>query len=422
MTPSAPPRRARASRATLALAALTALAAGPAAAQQPTDGHDFDACQAPTLSLPGQTEDAKKTVVTVITPNGNGTAVVTSSEGIAVTAAHVLGLYDTVMVRMSHGMELEAKVVARDEAKDLALIDIAGGGHPCARVAKTPATLGADVYAIGAPLGTELAFSISKGIISGYPALERGSFLQTDAALNPGNSGGPLFGADGQVQGIVSWKVAGKAAEGIAFAVPAEVVRRTFGPGSGTIGVGSARATIPTARLRITANVEGAKIGIPHVEQFTVSSGGQSGVVSRVEMEAVCEAPCDLTSRPGKYTMVASYKGRYPKHQEIILKEGDDLAYDVKLRRPLGIYVGSSMLVLAGGAIAGGAPIMVDPFSKKSARVGKQLTYAGAAAAVVSIPLMFTSRSVWKKVPTPPPAPATPAPATPAPATPAPTP
>jgi serine protease Do len=91
--------------------------------------------------------------------------------------------------------------------------------------------------AIGNPMG--LSHTVTAGIVS---AKHRGDvhpdgrvryadFIQTDASINPGNSGGPLFSADGAVQGIVSWKVAGKAAEGIAFAVPAEVVRRSFGPG-----------------------------------------------------------------------------------------------------------------------------------------------------------------------------------------------
>jgi hypothetical protein len=401
MSTAASRRCTRAAHASLVLALLTA---GTAAAQEPSDGHDFDACQAPMLSLPNQIEDAKKAVVTVITPNGNGSAVVTSSEGIAVTAAHVLGLYDTVTVRMSHGMSLEAKVVARDEAKDLALIDIAGDGHPCAHMAKTPAPLGADIYAIGAPLGSELAFSITKGVISGYPSLERGNFLQTDAALNPGNSGGPLFSADGHVQGIVSWKAAGKAVEGVSFGVPAEVVRRSFGPGSGTIGVGSARASTPTARLRITANMDGVKIGIPHREQVKVSAGGQTATVFREDMEPVCEAPCDLLVRPGNYELVAHREYYTNLVARLDLKPGDDVAYKVTMRSETAVK-GTLVLAVAGLTMAaiGGGELYT---ARKPESFARPLFVGGVAAVGVSVPLFVLIRPKWTEVP----APAAPAP------------
>jgi len=69
-------------------------------------------------------------------------------------------------------------------------------------------------------MGEELAFSVTKGIISGIREWRGRHYLQTDTALNPGNSGGPLLSVDGKIIGIVSWKIAAPGFEGLAFVVP----------------------------------------------------------------------------------------------------------------------------------------------------------------------------------------------------------
>jgi hypothetical protein len=187
-------------------------------------------------------------------------------------------------------------------------------------------------------------------------------------------------------------------------------VRRTFGPGSGTIGVGSARATIPTARLRITANVDKVQIGIPHREHLQVSAGGQSATVTREEVEPVCETPCDLIVRPGTYELVADHDERVGAWEEIEIAAGDDLAYDVRLGRPaaqLGVLALGTVGSVA--AISGGI-MMALQLSPKESRQAMAATLAGGAAVAVTIPLAIVSYSKFKKVPTPPPAPAAPAP------------
>ena len=78
--------------------------------------------------------------------------------------------------------------------------------------------IGSDVYAVGHPLG--LGWTISRGIVSGLPVINRRPMVQTDAPISPGNSGGPLVDEHGNVVGIVTEKVAVQGAENLAFARP----------------------------------------------------------------------------------------------------------------------------------------------------------------------------------------------------------
>ena len=203
--------------------ALPGLGAAPARAAGPEV--DFAACTAPALRLPADIEQAKKAVITVITPDGNGTGFIVQPDGRAVTAAHVVGDHKKVTVRFVSGRELEAAVVRSVPHRDLALIDVAGAGHPCLPVAEARADAGSEVFAIGSPLGTALAFSVSKGVVSGYPEMNGATMLQTDASINKGNSGGPILALNGAVLGVVSWKAVGETVEGVSFAVPAGRVR-----------------------------------------------------------------------------------------------------------------------------------------------------------------------------------------------------
>jgi hypothetical protein len=85
-----------------------------------------------------------------------------------------------------------------------------------------PKTLGTEVYAIGSPASEKLAFSLTRGIVSGLRDFDGRKYLQTDASISPGNSGGPLVDKQGRAAAIVSWKVAARSIEGVAFGVPVE--------------------------------------------------------------------------------------------------------------------------------------------------------------------------------------------------------
>ena len=116
-----------------------------------------------------------------------------------------------------------------DEEADLALLRIQGRNHPCApiRVADRELALGSDVFAINVAIGDDRRPTITRGVVSGYPEKDGRRFIQTDASLNPGGSGGPLLAPDGRVAGITVLKVVGEGIEGLGLAVPAhEAVRQ----------------------------------------------------------------------------------------------------------------------------------------------------------------------------------------------------
>lgn len=181
-------------------------------------------CEAKPLSLPGDSPAAISATALVRTTIGQGSAVVVSPDGYLLTAAHVVGKANNVVVRRKDGREVKARVVRLDTDADVALLHVATTNFftKCLGINDAGVDVGRDVYAIGAPAGEELSFSISRGIVSGVRTIAGRSYLQTDASINPGNSGGPLLDAEGRVLGVVSWKLADTALEGLGFAVPVE--------------------------------------------------------------------------------------------------------------------------------------------------------------------------------------------------------
>lgn len=176
-------------------------------------------------ALPSDLESVLQSVLTIRAGGSVGSGVVISPDGWALTAGHVVSGLKGVAVRTHSGLELTAEVIRVDGQQDVALIRLPGRGHPSVGLgtAGVPG-VGTDVFAVGAPTGEELAFSVTKGVISGVREWQGKRYVQTDAALNPGNSGGPLFGSDGRVVGIVSWKISGPGFEGLAFGVPVQAL------------------------------------------------------------------------------------------------------------------------------------------------------------------------------------------------------
>lgn len=197
-----------------------AAAVGP---PKPTWGEPLGirACGAGAVSLPARAEDLLDAVVLVRTDHGTGSGVVVSSDGFVATAAHVVGDRDEVGVQLRDGPELRARVVRVDPAMDLAVVRVDGRGFPCRPLATSAPGVGDGLWAVGAPLGQGLGWSVSAGVVSAVRQGPGYSWLQTDASLNPGNSGGPLFDDQGRVAGVVSWKVAAAGLEGLGFGVPA---------------------------------------------------------------------------------------------------------------------------------------------------------------------------------------------------------
>jgi serine protease Do len=179
----------------------------------------FLPCTSPELVLPGQVESAMTATVVLENDTGHGSGVIVSPDGLVLTAAHVAQV-PGLRARLRDGSVLPFKVVRMDLRHDVAVGRIEGAVPGCLALRATPATVGEDVFAIGAPADKELAFSLTRGIVSGMREHQGAQFLQTDASVNPGNSGGPLLDKSGRVMAIVSWKVMGTGVEGLAFGVP----------------------------------------------------------------------------------------------------------------------------------------------------------------------------------------------------------
>ncbi len=161
---------------------------------------------------------------------GVGSGFIVSADGYVLTNAHVVSDASEVLVTLTDRREFTAKVIGIDKASDVALIKITATGLPTVRFGD-PSKLrpGQWAIAIGSPFGFEN--SVTAGVISalGRP-LNDGSnssyvtFIQTDAAVNPGNSGGPLFNIDGEVIGINSQIYSRTGGYmGVSFAIPIDL-------------------------------------------------------------------------------------------------------------------------------------------------------------------------------------------------------
>ena len=161
-----------------------------------------------------------------------GTGFIIAEDGYILTNNHVVayaaqGGYD-VTVMTYDGTEYKAEIVGADEGNDIAVLKIdAEGLNPVTFADSDSIAVGDTVYAVGNPLG-ELDFTMTTGMVS---ALDRTitaeenyvpiNMFQIDAAVNPGNSGGPVYNAAGQVIGVVTAKSSATGVEGLGFAVPA---------------------------------------------------------------------------------------------------------------------------------------------------------------------------------------------------------
>jgi S1-C subfamily serine protease len=164
-------------------------------------------------------------VPTIITDDGHGSACVISSNGYLITNFHVVGQNETVKVKFKDGTVSEGKVLRKHPDCDLALLKVERDNLPALFPNAQDPEIGSTVYLMGTPADTLLSQSVFKGVISGRRSFADFSYIQTDAKVNPGNSGGAMFNERGELIGIVSSKYVGYGIEGIGFAVPIDQIR-----------------------------------------------------------------------------------------------------------------------------------------------------------------------------------------------------
>ncbi|MGI6684581.1 MAG: S1C family serine protease [Bacillota bacterium] len=157
---------------------------------------------------------------------GTGSGIIIDNQGHIVTNNHVVEGAHNLTVILKDGTKLDAVLVGRDATSDLAVIKVEKDGLPVAELGdSSKIEVGELAVAIGSPMSTEFAGSVTAGIISGIDrqvALgdKTLTLIQTDAAINPGNSGGALVNGEGKVIGINTVKFAQSAVEGMGFAIP----------------------------------------------------------------------------------------------------------------------------------------------------------------------------------------------------------
>jgi S1-C subfamily serine protease len=162
---------------------------------------------------------------------GSGTAFVVSSDGYLVTCAHVVRGATDIQVTLG-GQTTPCDVVARDDAHDLALLRTARQKLPVLPLGDSEAVeLAEEVRAIGFPLSDVLGSSlkVTQGSVAGIAVQRRGKVFQIDAAVNPGNSGGPLVDGRGSVVGVVNAQLVGFDVSKVGFAVPVNYAKTLLG-------------------------------------------------------------------------------------------------------------------------------------------------------------------------------------------------
>ena len=177
----------------------------------------------PLQDFSGIIENVIRGVVSVITDRSAGSGFIIHEDGFIVTNFHVIQGSNFVRVNLFNGDTYNADIVGVDPITDLALLKIEGNFDSLDLADSNDVQIGEKVIAIGNPLG--LSFTVTEGIVS---AVDRvgpnglASYIQTDVTLNPGNSGGPLINAEGEVIGINNFKIGG--AESLGFALESEVI------------------------------------------------------------------------------------------------------------------------------------------------------------------------------------------------------
>ena len=202
-----------------------------------------DARQVPNMTVSEIVEQNKTSVVTIVTSIADpelagetrrfiGTGFILNREGMIATNQHVVGGAETITVILSDGRELKGQEINSDRDTDLAIIKIDDRNMLPGIVTmgnSNDINVGEQVVAIGSPVSRNFAGTVTSGIISGkdrnvYIGDSVINYLQTDAAINEGNSGGPLFNAKGEVIGINTAKMSDDV-QGIGFAIPINILQ-----------------------------------------------------------------------------------------------------------------------------------------------------------------------------------------------------
>jgi serine protease Do len=249
---------------------------------------------------------------------GQGSGFFISGDGYAVTNNHVVDKAESVQVTTDDGKVHEAKVIGTDPRSDLALIKVEGGSFPYVKLSDKASRIGDWVIAVGNPFG--LGGTVTAGIVSArgrdIGASAYDDFIQIDAPVNKGNSGGPTFDTEGNVIGVNTaiFSPSGGSV-GIAFAIPSDTVKTVIAQlkdhGSvtrGWIGVQIQPVTQELADSLGLKKAEGALVAEPQANSPAAKAGIEAGdVITAVNGDQVKDAR-DLAKKIGSLAPKATVK------------------------------------------------------------------------------------------------------------------
>ena len=262
--------------------------ATPTATPSPTPTATPVPSPTPTPSLADVVSEVGRAVVRITTPEGTGSGFVFDETGLVLTNAHVVGRFAEVTVLLDGQFESVGEVVGLDENVDVAIVRIES--RPGLSVLSfgddQDVRVGDDVVAIGYPLGRLLGVdpTVTKGVVSAERRTDDVSYLQTDASINPGSSGGPLVTVTGKVVGINTAKiesVLGRPVEGIGLAISIDEVESLLPflkAGGVTRSVSAGALPTPTARAATDAVFGPFDQTIPHEPDDGFIDGWDSGI------------------------------------------------------------------------------------------------------------------------------------------------
>ena len=228
------------------------------------------ACSVGSRPIEKVVETVSRSVVQIDADAGHGSGFIIDKSGLVVTNAHVVGKASQVRLWLLNGRGYNGEVLGVDSRADLAVVQILGENQFEALRLGTPQEthLGEDVIALGFPfaeVGDNI--TITRGVLSSTRSVDGVKLLQTDAAINPGNSGGPLINMSGDVIGVNTFKITGRAVDNIGFAVSVEELK----PRLPTLRVGPILTPSPVIQRAYQAPP--TAIAKPAAPQGAIASG-----------------------------------------------------------------------------------------------------------------------------------------------------
>jgi serine protease Do len=331
-----------------AVVGITTAGMTPVADQQPDLGELFGRGQ--FGNGPGDEDPFSQLFRHLPLPHGGGSVptralgsgFIINSDGIILTNAHVVAGAQQVTVTLSDHREYKAKVLGVDRTSDIAVLKIDAHALPTVRLGNSDQlSVGDYVMAIGAPFG--LSETATAGIVSatGRSLPDDGyvPFIQTDAAVNPGNSGGPLFSANGEVIGINSQIYSNSGGyQGISFAIPINVAMQvehqivTNGKVShGQLGVVVQNVTQSLAHSFKLSSPEGALVAQVQPDSAAARAGLKDGdVILKYNGAPIADAG-QLSARvnmtaPGEHATLQVWRDGKPMSVEVTVGSASRVA------------------------------------------------------------------------------------------------